>query len=298
MRTWLVRAACRSLHALLGWLPPRRPRVLLYHSIDRSGSPLSIAPEVFAAQMAWLRRRGWVTWKASRFVEALRNDGAPPRRTVVLTFDDGLRSTLDVALPELSKHGFEASVFVVTGCAGEVPRWMDRNEAAIDGQLRRICRKMGYDLESARAATGAVLAAPLADWESLGRADRDGLEVLSHSRTHPFLTAVDPLALAAELRGSLDDLRARGFGRTPVLAWPFGAHDDRTVAAARDAGYVAAFTSEPIPVRRDDPYRLDRVPVDPRLGTFAVAFALGAGFDAWTWLRRKFSARDPSGPVS
>ena len=44
--------ARRILHLLCAGLAPRRPRVLLYHGVDASRSPIAIARETFAALKA------------------------------------------------------------------------------------------------------------------------------------------------------------------------------------------------------------------------------------------------------
>ncbi len=298
MKSWLQWVACRLIHLLFGWIPPRRTRVLLYHGIDRSGSPLSVTPEVFDAQMRWLARRGYHTWTASRFAGARTRGERIPRDVVVITFDDGLGKTLAEAVRTLGEHGFQASVFVVTGCVGDRASWLVRDAVAIEAQLQATYRGTGWKVDRVRADMEGVFADTLADWPALKDATGRGVELLSHGRTHHFMPHVDDRTLVDELSGSLADLRQRGFEASPIIAWPYGAYDDRTIDAAKGAGYTAAFAAEPFPARNGDMYRIGRVPVDPRLGAFAVAFAMGRGYDVWAWLRGRSRRKNAGGGVS
>lgn len=277
------RVLCRVLHTLVGWLP-NPTRVLLYHGIDHHGGPLSVSPAVFQGQLAWLAAHRHTVWPASRYVQALRSHERLPRRLVVITFDDGLASTVQCALPLLAAHGFPASVFVVTDNIGRSPDWYRRDHAAIAAQLQSIYSHGDWSPDSVAIATSNALAEPLADWPALLAGRQQGLEVLSHSATHPFLDRLDDAQIRDELTRSRAALLAAGCDEPPILAWPYGASDARVERAAAAAGAVAAFGSEPGP--STSLLRIGRTPVDPRLGVFGIAFALGRGSTVWQWLQR------------
>src|SRR2546428_13853277 len=91
-----------------------RPRILLYHKIDRiprgARYPRSyVTPERFDAQLAFLRRRGYESVSFADYLAYRRGATRPPRRPVIITFDDGYRSNRDVAVPLLRQHGFRAT---------------------------------------------------------------------------------------------------------------------------------------------------------------------------------------------
>src|SRR5436190_6900669 len=96
--------------------------VLTYHSIDDSGSPVSVAPEEFRRQMTALATSGWRTLSLETALKG-HAAGSWPARTLLLTFDDGFQNILDHAAPVLHLHGFRALVFVVTGRVGGTPDW-------------------------------------------------------------------------------------------------------------------------------------------------------------------------------
>jgi peptidoglycan/xylan/chitin deacetylase (PgdA/CDA1 family) len=87
--------------------------VLVYHSISSPPEPLpgdiDISPERFEQQLRWLSR-----WrKVVPLTETLERTGS--RGSVAITFDDGYRDNLTVALPLLEKFGLPMTLFVVAG---------------------------------------------------------------------------------------------------------------------------------------------------------------------------------------
>ena len=99
----------------------------------------------------------------------------------------------------------------------------------------------------------------LATAEQVADAHAEGLDIGSHTRTHPWLPALDDQALERELlesREVIGDLL-----RAPVrtLAYPTGGWDRRVRAAAARAGYTAAVTvSKGTNRRRTHPLSLHR----------------------------------------
>jgi peptidoglycan/xylan/chitin deacetylase (PgdA/CDA1 family) len=90
--------------------------VLVYHTISSPAEPLpgdiDISPEAFACQVDWLARRRSVV----PLIETLSHNER--RNAVALTFDDGFRDNLTVALPMLEKYSMPATVFVTPGFIG------------------------------------------------------------------------------------------------------------------------------------------------------------------------------------
>jgi peptidoglycan/xylan/chitin deacetylase (PgdA/CDA1 family) len=191
--------------------------VLCYHGVsERWPAKLSTTPEKLERQLAMVVERGY---RSVTFSEAL---SAPPStKTVAITFDDGYRSVLELALPILSRLGLVATVFVVTGYVGReepmswpgVDEWLETEHA---GELVSLSR------------------------EQVSRLLEAGWEVGSHTRTHPRLTMLDDERLDEELRRAREDCE-RLFGRPcRAIAYPYGDVDDRVVAAAGEAGYSFA----------------------------------------------------------
>jgi len=89
--------------------------VLVYHTISAPPEPLpgaiDISRERFAQQLEWLSERR----RVARLDETLSGSG---KRLVAVTFDDGYRDNLTVALPLLEKFHVPITLFVVPGFVG------------------------------------------------------------------------------------------------------------------------------------------------------------------------------------
>jgi peptidoglycan/xylan/chitin deacetylase (PgdA/CDA1 family) len=197
----------------------RLPLILCYHAVSSVWrTQLAVAETQLAGQLAALRRRGYVglTFAES---ERARLAGRLPKRTAVVTFDDGFAST-SRARPALEEAGFPATVFVVTD-------FVESGDA-----LSFIPNGSG--------AQAADELAPLG-WSELAELLELGWEVGSHTVTHPRLPDIDSRELQRELELSRETIERR-LGSCETLAYPYGAADERVAAAAAEAGYLAACT--------------------------------------------------------
>jgi peptidoglycan/xylan/chitin deacetylase (PgdA/CDA1 family) len=146
--------------------------VLTYHSMDGSGSPVSIAPAEFRRQMRALAAAGWRTIAMDDFVRGHR-EGQWPSRTFVLTFDDGYANLVADALPIARECGFAGTVFVA----------VDRVGGTMAG----------------RDEPSWTPSSPLLDWIGLREVAAAGWSIASHACSHRRLTALPPADAAAEL---------------------------------------------------------------------------------------------------
>lgn len=124
---------------------------------------------------------------------------------ILLTFDDGNRSDIEIAAPVLSRRGMTGRIFVLTGRLG-APGSLDRT-----------------DLRA------------LQEW---------GFSIGSHGIDHVDWRSASPETLTNELRQSrsvLEDILGRP---VTELAIPFGNYNARVLRAVREAGYAAAWTSD------------------------------------------------------
>ena len=69
------------------------------------------------------------------------------------------------------------------------------------------------------------------------------IEVGSHTRSHPHLTALSDDDLHDELRASRAAVEAQLQRPCELLAYPYGEHDARVRDAVRSAGYAAGFAA-------------------------------------------------------
>jgi peptidoglycan/xylan/chitin deacetylase (PgdA/CDA1 family) len=165
--------------------------ILMYHSIDTSGSTVSCHPDAFDRHVRWL---------SSGRVEVTSIEGllALPSSmdAVAITFDDGFVNFRDIAAPRLLANGLTSTVFVVSEHAGRTNAW-DRREPDIPQQ-------------------------PLLDWSALARLREQGVMLGSHSRTHPNLTTLSRARIEEEVCGSVEIIERETGARPATFAYPYG----------------------------------------------------------------------------
>jgi len=196
--------------------PDEAPWTLMYHSVDsyqEDPHQVTVSPERFARQMAWLHRRGL---RGVAVGELLREHALGRAAGLVgLTFDDGYADLPREVLPVLEQYGFTATAFVVAARLGSHNTW------DADGPRKQLLSP-----------------------EQLRRLAGSRLEIGSHGLYHRVLPSVGAEALAAETlrsRELLEDIIER-----PVsgFCYPYGAVDEKAVASVRGSGYHYAVAIE------------------------------------------------------
>src|SRR5215470_20242731 len=93
--------------------------ILCYHNLGpESKGRLLLAASKFDEQMRYLKAHGYRVISMAEFVEFTRLNRQLPRKSVVLTFDDGYKSFMQYAYPLLKELGFTATLFVYTDYVG------------------------------------------------------------------------------------------------------------------------------------------------------------------------------------
>jgi peptidoglycan/xylan/chitin deacetylase (PgdA/CDA1 family) len=202
--------------------------ILTYHSIDASGSAISLEPAVFRRHLSWLERSG-IRVVGIRELLSLPTD----TDAAAITFDDGFENFSSEAWPALQEHGFGATLFVATDHVGRSNDWGSG----------------GYE----------VPRLPLLDWPALGRLVEVGVTLGSHSASHRDLRAVSPADMEREIREPAERIAAETGTAPSNFAYPYGACDERVVAAV-SSYYASAVTTKLAALTEEsDPHRLPRI---------------------------------------
>jgi peptidoglycan/xylan/chitin deacetylase (PgdA/CDA1 family) len=265
----------------------RRPvPILLYHSVDeRECAPgyrrWNVPPETFDRHMGLLAGAGYHPVTVSALMEWRKAGRSVPERTVLITFDDGLRDFMTGALPILDRHGFPATLYVVSGLLGKTSLWL--------------------------APLGEGGRAMLSESELRQVADHN-VEIGAHTHTHPQLDLLPAGKARDEIfrcKAILEDVLSR-----PVLsfAYPHGYASNATRALVRSAGYTSACrVRNALSDSSEDRFALARIIISPDLSDEAfLGLVRGARLDVapplesipikgWRLVRRmrKFAGLSP-----
>ena len=231
-------------------MTPNAVPILTYHSLDDSGSVLSVSPDQFSAHMASLAERGFTGVRLDALIDAWAGGSQLPERPVVLTFDDGFTNLLTHGAPVLSDLGFGATVFVVSGRVGQDNAWPGQDPA--------------------------VPILPLMTWDELGELSRAGIEVGSHTTCHARLDQISDTEARTELSDSKQALQDKLGLPVRTFAYPCGDFSPAVVESVRELYDGACSVRLGTARRTDDPCLLPRLDVyylrDPGifrlLGTF------------------------------
>ncbi|WP_269497447.1 polysaccharide deacetylase family protein [Castellaniella sp. S9] len=215
--------------------------VLMYHHIRPGAGMIAATPEHFADQLDWLARHGYTTLGADAFARHLREGGAP-RRSVLITFDDGYLDNWVYAAPVLRRYGMKAVVFVVTGWIGDGPPrpFMGQGRPLPEAPEHRECER--------RIADGRADEVMLR-WSEIEALRAEGLiEFHSHTHTHTRWDQTEPAGKNARMADELAQSRAslaRRLGEaSPHLCWPQGYFDADYVDIAQRAGFRYLYTTQ------------------------------------------------------
>jgi len=191
-----------------------RSFTLCYHAVsDTWDHPLAISNRALLRQLTGIMRRGWAPASVAETI-----DGRS--RAFHVTFDDAFRNILG-ALPALEQLGIRLTVFACT-------------DYAADGRALDV-----PPLDPTRNADRDALSTMR--WEELRELAERGVEIASHTRTHPNLCALGDEELRRELTGSREEIEDVLGRRCSYLAYPYGRFDRRVQHAVEQAGYNAAF---------------------------------------------------------
>lgn len=204
--------------------------ILTYHKLSENGADaVTVTRKAFDDQMLYLKNHGYKVISLDDFFDFLELKEPLPRKSVVITFDDGWRSTYDIAFPILKKYGYPSTLFVYTDFVSEGGGGMT--------------------------------------WAILREMQKGGVSIQSHTKSHRYLNKLSGKesfrayfdAIWEELDDSAKIIRKHLNTDIKYLAYPYGETSDLVAALAQKTGYRGALT-----VERDgnscfvSPYRVHR----------------------------------------
>jgi peptidoglycan/xylan/chitin deacetylase (PgdA/CDA1 family) len=241
----------------------------MYHHVTPAPGLVTVSPETFAGQMQYLRAAGYSTLNAGQFLAFLQGRERLPRKSVLLTFDDGYLDNYVHAFPVLQQFGLRAVIFAVTGWLGDGPARVCAHEPGGPKPPptpdHRTCLA---------AVRGGRADEVMLQWSEVRLMEASGL-VEVHSHTHSHIRWDEKYANPAErleaLRHDLAKSRAQlreCLGKdSQHLCWPQGYFTLQYQQVARATGFKALYTTaKGANAAGSDPLRIARVVVKDRVG--------------------------------
>ena len=237
--------------------------ILMYHHVSPQPGLVTISPENFAAQMAWLAGNGYHCASGAD-LEAFLAGRPLPARSVMLTFDDGYLDNYVHAYPILRRNGLHALVFAVTDWLGDGTARAVADESGVPPLLNhREC----YDCIKAGRLDEAVMR-----WSEILRTQAENVfEFHSHTASHARWDKISGnsqdkiLALKDDLERSRETLRRHLGLSSTHLCWPQGYYDADYQAVAHELGFKHLYTTRPGTVCAGaEPASLPRIVVKDR----------------------------------
>lgn len=234
--------------------------ILLYHHVapaaavpdcppPQDGWAFTLSAEQFDRHLEHFSRKGYAFITLEELGRHIGTHGREPRKCVTVTFDDGWLDNFTYALPVLKARGIPACFFVTTAELGETG---------------------GKKMSLSQLAT----------------LQREGMELGTHTRTHPNLTTLSPAEAFEEIAGSKQDLERALGAQVKYFAYPGGAFNRALSELVREAGYAGACSVlGPCVNTRESLFWLYRNTLSDGLGTLGDRYRLSPA------LTRVFSYR-------
>lgn len=180
--------------------------ILMYHKVENVpnlGADV-VSPKVFEWQMKYLKEHGYSVVPLEQIISLIAASKPLPRRTVVLTFDDGYENFFTQAFPVLKSYGYPVTLFVSAG------------RTTMAGYL---------------------------NWDQMLTMQKEGITFASHGMDHFYLPNASPERRRLEIFES-KKLLEQHLGRpVDIYCYAVGGFNKDIKALVREAGYRAAITT-------------------------------------------------------
>ncbi len=216
--------------------------IIMYHHIDDRAQQwkLSVSPTSFEKQMRYFKDHHYYVMSLEDYINHLKKGDAVPRKSVIITFDDGYKNNYTNALPILKKYNFPATFFI-----------------QVDG--------IGRDDYMTREQVQDLL--------------DNGFTIGSHTVHHGFLPNLNTDEKIAEITTSKALLENMLGVDINLFSYPGGGFDSESRDITIAAGYTGAVATHPGPnYPNKDPYALKRIRIARTADNFFTFIIQISGF--------------------
>ncbi|MDR5586272.1 polysaccharide deacetylase family protein [Clostridium aquiflavi] len=200
--------------------------VLGYHSIgdEFKKDPLVVSKDLFRTHLQAIKDAGYTTITLHELYDYLYNGAKIPKKSVVITLDDGYKDNYTNAFPILKEFSMNATMFIIGN-------YLDGDVYLLPSQVKEM-----------------------SDY---------GIDIEGHTLTHRELSTLnydEQLKEVKESKTKLENITGKNIN---FIAYPSGSYNDETLKAVKEAGYSMAFTVKKGQAHKgDNQYEINRVLVD------------------------------------
>lgn len=206
------------------WLPGQYAvPIIMYHNVAQSDTIKSntVDPNVFERHMAYLKKHNFNVISFNELIQLTRAKKPIPKKSAVITFDDGYEDNYTSAFGILKKYEYPAIMFVPSDLIGN------------EGYLT---------------------------WAQVREMADNGISFGSHTRHHVYLPDLTEAEQKDEIFESKRILEQRLGRSINYFAYPIGGFSDTIKSMVRNAGYIgAAATNRGYDKLNKDVYEMNRV---------------------------------------
>ncbi|MDD4328745.1 MAG: polysaccharide deacetylase family protein [Aliarcobacter sp.] len=231
-----------ALSARYNWwrLPQsyKKARVLMYHSIsehieNEKHNKWRVKPKDFEKQMKWFYDNKWNSFTISELIKL----DEIPKKSFIVTFDDGYEDNFINAFPILKKYNFKATIYLVPNQS--INNWEEKNTSILSNLLNN---------------------------EQILQMQNTGLiEFGSHTLSHVNLSTINDEQLFIELKKSKEEIEKITKKECEAFAYPYGKFNDNIIQSVEEIGYKnATVVKRGLFEKNDNPFIIKRIGI---LGT-------------------------------
>jgi peptidoglycan/xylan/chitin deacetylase (PgdA/CDA1 family) len=273
--------------------------VLVYHRIRADKQPLpglipSVPEPLFRRQIETVLDAGEIV----PLEALLRPNSGRQRPRFALTFDDDSTTHHELVLPILRELGVTATFFLSGRSLHELgPLWFENLDGLIAASgVRASARWLGIDTDDLdRLAMACEQSLELQERiqtlpeggvrhlcsQQIRDLSDAGMAIGFHTLHHTLFALLSDSAVAEAVTRGRSELEVAAGRAIRLFAYPHGKADPRAAQRLLEAGYVAACSGRPFPVRPgDDPYHIGRWEPGP-IGLERFAAGLAVRLNGW-----------------
>lgn len=203
--------------------------VLMYHHVLSNDGFIASSVENFEKQMKFLHDNGWKTLTSEEFYQYKKKQLKLPKKSLLITFDDGWRDNFVFAYPILKKYGLKATLFVVT-------EWIEKASNAQE------CEYIEKNHKECKKIAPSDPRAVICSWDELKQMG-DVFDIHCHTHTHRD-GYFSKLSWEDDLKKAKSSIKENLGFEDNFLCWPRGVYDKELIKAALNEKFDILFTTK------------------------------------------------------